>query len=317
MKKFSKTLKMITVGSTILLLTLLVAGCKKSSDSTIVIYDGNFSEMKVIHQMVKQLVEGQTELTVEIKDEMSPVNSYKQLVKGSCDLMNSYDGTLLTTFLKMDVADVPEGEAMYDFVNKTAREKDDVYLLDKFGTNNTYALAVPYEIADQYNLNTISDVVPVAGELIFGAEHEFFSEEGSMKFNPFVKFYDLKFKEANPVDIGLKYSAVESGNIDVTVVYATDGLNKKANLKILEDDRQYFPEYNGALLVRADLFERFEEDAPDLKDILNQLADNITDAEMVDMTYAIDVDGKDVAEVAAEFLESKGLEYERKIKIKK
>lgn len=285
----------------------VLSGCGQAQNNSIVIYDGQFSEMKLIHQMVKQLVEEKTDVTVLIKDEMAPVNCFKELVKGGCDLMNGYDGTLLTTYLKMDVTDVPVGESIYDFANRKSAEEKGVYLLDKLGINNTYVLAVPQHIADQYNLETISDLIPVAGELVFGAEHEFFSEEGKMKFYPLAEFYGLSFKEAKPIDLGLKYSAVENGNVDVTVVYATDGLNKKANLKILQDDRNYFPEYNGALLVRADLFERFQESTPNLKEVLNELSGIMTDADMVDMTYAVDVEGRNVPEIARKFLQSKNL----------
>lgn len=292
-----------------LVLALSAAGCGsgKSSGDEIVIMDGQFSEMKLIHQMVKMLVEQDTDAKVVIKDEVSPVNGFNELVKGNCDLMNSYDGTLLTTYLKLDTKDIPEGQTLYDFVNETALREKKVYLLDKLGINNTYAIAVPQKIADQYKLETISDLVPVADKLVFGAEHEFFSEEGSMKFNPFVKFYGLNFKESKPVDLGLKYSAVENGNIDVTEVYATDGLNKKAQLKVLKDDRSFFPEYNGALLVRSDLFERFEKTAPNLKETLNKLGGIFDNETMVNLTYAVDVEGKTVPEVAKQFLQEKGL----------
>jgi osmoprotectant transport system substrate-binding protein len=291
-----------------LVLVISLAGCGSSKkENTIVIYDGQFSEMKIIHQMVKLLVEEHTDAKVEIKDEMAPVNCFNELVKGSCDLMNSYDGTLLTTYLKLDPSDVPEGKTLYDFANETAIKEKKVRLLDKMGINNTYAIAVPSEIAEKYNLSTISDLVPVANKLVFGAEHEFFSEEGSAKYNPFVEFYGLSFKEGKAIDLGLKYSAVESGNIDVTVVYATDGLNKKAQLRVLEDDRQFFPEYNGALLVREDLFERFKDTAPNLEEVLNKLGNIFTDEIMVDLTYAVDVDGKTPLEVATDFLKSKGL----------
>ncbi|WP_040195915.1 glycine betaine ABC transporter substrate-binding protein [Candidatus Soleaferrea massiliensis] len=289
-------------------LALSFTGCSSGDDkSTLKIYDGLYSEMKIIHQMVKQLVEQDTDLKVKIMDEMSPVNEFNELIKGNSDLLNCYDGTLLTTYLKYDPTDVPEGTSLYDFVNEKATAEKQVHLLDKLGINNTYAIAVPQEIADKYNLNTISDLVPVAGELTFGAEHDFFSEEGSAKYNPMIEFYGLKFKAGNPVDIGLKYSAVESGNIDVVIVYSTDGLNKKANLKILEDDKHFFPEYNGALLVRDDIFEKFKEAAPNLEEVLNKLSGIFTDEDMVNLTYACDVEGKSPQDVAKEFLQSKGL----------
>ncbi len=299
-----------TMGLALLVIgVLLLAGCgKKAPDnSTIIINDGQFSEMKIIHRMVKQLVETHTDLKVTIKDEMSPVNSYRDILAGGSDLMNSYDGTLLTTYLKLDVSDIPADTTLYEFANKTALERENVYLLDKMGHNNTYAIAVPQKVADAYDLHSISDLEAVAGELVFGAEHEFFSEEGSMKFGPFSAFYNLKFKEARAIDLALKYSAVESGNIDVTVVYATDGMNRKVGLVVLEDDRTFFPEYNDALLVRADLFERTKDTAPNLKEVLNMLGGLFTDEIMTDLTYAVDIEGRTPDDVASSFLKEKGL----------
>ena len=289
------------------LMAVSVFGCSSKNSNEIVIMDGQFSEMKLIHQMVKLMVEEYTDAKVVIKDEVSAVNGYNELLKGNCDLMNSYDGTLLTTYLKLDTKDIPKGKSLYDYANEVALKEKQVYLLDKLGINNTYAIAVPQKIADQYSLNNVSDLVPVADKLVFGAEHEFFSEEGSMKYSPFVKFYKLNFKDSKPVDLGLKYSAVENGKIDVTEVYATDGLNKKAKLKVLKDDLNFFPEYNGALLVRSDLFERFAKTAPNLKETLNKLGGIFDNEAMINLTYAVDVDGKSPHDVAKEFLIQKGL----------
>ncbi|MDR1194691.1 MAG: glycine/betaine ABC transporter substrate-binding protein [Peptococcaceae bacterium] len=294
-------------------LSLSLAACGGGGggdEAVIVIYDGQYSEMKLIHYMVKLLVEEHTDAKVEIREEMAPVNSYNEVVKGTADLMNSYDGTLLTTFLHLDPADVPAGVSLYDFVNSEAakaEEKGRVRLLDKLGINNTYAIAVPQQIADQYQLNTVSDLIPVADQLVFGAEHDFFTEEGSAKYNPLVRFYGLNFKDARQIDISLKYTAVESGNIDVTCAYSTDGLNKKYQLKILTDDRAFFPEYNGALLARADLFDRLRGAAPDLENVLNMLGGIFTDEIMTDLTYAIDVDNRPLETVAEEYLSSLGL----------
>ena len=155
------------------------------------------------------------------------------------------------------------------------------------------------QAAEQYNLKTISDLQPVAGSLRFGAEQDFFTDAGSMKFGPFVEFYDLNFKEVLHVDIMLKY--------EVMVVYATDGLNKRANLKILEDDKQFFPEYYGTILARNDLFERFREEAPDLEETLSSLNGLFTNDLMSSMTYEVDVEQRSVDDVAREFLIEQGL----------
>ena len=286
-----------------------LTGCGGSGGPTIELYAGINSEMQLIHKMVELVVEDKTDIEVNINDQMSAVNMFREMTREdpSCDIMNSYDGTVLTTFLKLDPSDVPEGSTLYDYAKQLVNEQYGVDMLDMLGINNTYCIAVPETIAEQYNLETISDLVPVAGELTFGAEHEFFTEEGTMKFTPFTEFYGLTFANTVPVDINLKYAAVENGNFDVTVVYTTDGLNRKAGLKVLEDDRNFFPEYNGALLVREGLYDEMAETAPELRDILNSLSGKFTNEIMTDLTYAVDVEGRSVEEVAREFLTEQGL----------
>ena len=288
---------------------LLPYGLKSTGENELLLYDGDYSETQIIHHMVKMLVEDKTDLTVTIQDQMSQVNNFNALVgdNHSCDLMISYDGTLLTTFLHLDTADVPEGVSIYDYANQVSGERHDVRLLEKLGFDNTYAIAVPQSIAEEYGLETVSDLVPVADQLVFGAEHEFFTLEGSIKYGPFTEFYGLKFKSTAPVDVSLKYAAIQQGSFDVTEVYATDGLNRKAGLKVLEDDRSFFPDYNGALLVREDTLERFAHTAPDLEEALNLLAGQIANEDMVEMTYQVDVLGRTVDDVAREFLVSRGL----------
>ena len=274
---------------------------------TIVIYDGLFSEVHIVHRMVKELVEAETKLKVNIKDEMAPVNQFNELTRGGHDLMLSYDGTLLTTYLLLDPQDVPEGVTVYDFANEKGKEMKGVMLLGKLGINNTYAIGVPQEIADKHGLETLSDLAEVAEQLSFGAEHDFFTEAGMAKFNPFAKFYGLKFKDVRQIDVNLKYSAVKSGNIDVTVVYSTDGLNREAKLKVLADDRNYFPEYNGALLVRTDFFDKYKAAAPDLDKTLAKLNNIFTDEDMIDLTYEVDINNRTPAEAAKGYLQKKGL----------
>ena len=289
----------------------IFTGCT-SPQYEIELYDGNYSEVQLVHKMVELLVEDRTDIEVTIKDQMSSVLMFRELTREdpSCDIFCSYDGSVLTTHLKQGPPDVPEGVTLFDYVSEQVYDKHGVIMLDPLGINNTYCIAVPESVAEEYNLETISDLVPVAGELTFGAEHEFFAAEGTagtMKFGPFTEFYGLKFKETFPVDISLKYTAIENGNFQVTEVYTTDGLNRKAQLKVLEDDRNFFPEYNGSLLVREGLFEEMADVAPDLRDILSLLSGTMDNEKMTDMTYAVDVEGRTVDEVAREFLVENGL----------
>lgn len=301
--------RIIPVLMAVALMLCLCACGGGGKDNVLEAYDGVYSEEQLVVHMVKLLVEEHTDLKVNIKDQMTGVNAFKEMTAAdpTADFLNGYDGTLLTTYLHLDPTDVPEGKSLYDYANEVAMERYGVRLLEKLGTDNTYAIAVPQALAEERGFKTISDLVPVADQLVFGAEHEFFSQEGSMKYGPFTKFYGLNFKNSITVDIGLKYSAIENRNFDVTEVYATDGLNRKAKLVVLEDDLGFFPEYNGAVLVRDGIFEEFADAAPNLEEVLNMLAGQFTNETMTDLTYAVDVEGRSVDEVAKEFLVSKGL----------
>ena len=275
----------------------------------LVLYEGQFSEVQLVNSMIKQLVEDRYDLTVTIKDQMAAVNNFRAMVgqDHSCDLMYTWDGTLLTTILGLDTTDIPEGQTLYDFVDEKMQTEYDARLMGKIGVNNTYAIGVTQQVMDTYHPSTISDLVPIAGELRFGAEPDFFTSAGSMKYDPFVQFYGLNFAKATPVDIMLKYTAVEQGSYDVIIVYATDGLNIRAGLTVLEDDQRFFPDYFGTILVRNDVFERFAEQAPDLEDTLALLNGQFTDQLMSQLTYQVDVEQQPVDQVAHDFLVEAGL----------
>ncbi len=278
---------LVVIGAVMVIFVVtLPLGLRTSvADNEIITYDGNYTTDQLGQRLFKYYVEGNTDLIVTINDQMSQVNHFNQFManEDSTDFFMTYDGTLLTTFLKMDPTDVPEGETLYDFTNRQALETFGVQMLGKLGFENTYAVAAPASIAEEYGLETISDLIPVASSLTFGAEHEFFTQEGTMKFDPFCKFYGLSFADYVSVDISLKYAAVEQGSFQIAEVFTSDGLNRKANLVVLEDDQSFFPEYNAAYMVRDDFFEKFYDVAPELESVMEAFVGAVSDDDMVDI----------------------------------
>lgn len=300
LKKLSALLLGVLIAAT------LLSGCG-GKKNTVVILDGEFAEPEIVAEMAKLLIEDKTDLKAEIKDAMTPVFGFNEMNEGKIDLMLSYDGSLLVTFLKHDDSEVPEGMSTYDYAQQVAAEECKVHLMEKLGANNTYSIAVRRETAEKYNLKTISDLVPVAGELVFGAEHKFFDEEGLIRYKPMCKEYGLEFKDGKSIDLNLKYSAIANGEIDVTEIYATDGQRMANDLVLLEDDKGFFPEYNLALLVRNDLFEEYKDTAPELEEVLNLLAGRISNDAIAQMSYEVDVNKREPKDVAREWLVEQGL----------
>ena len=285
----------------VILILSALAGCGGSDGNTITVIDGDFAEMKLFTQIAKIMIEEKTDIKVKVQDSMASSLAFEQIKDGKMDVYMSYDGSLLTAYLGRDPSEVPDGTSLYDYVNELGKKEANVMLTPKLGGQNTYVVAVSQEIAQEYNLSKVSDLVSCAAELTFAAEHEFF-DEGSKHFDAFVEAYGLNFKESNTIDRGLKYAGMDSGNMDVTIVYSTDGLNKKFNLVTLEDDQKFFPEYNGAYLIRADLY----EDYPELEEVFASLEGRFTDDVCTELNYLIDVENQDPYDVAYDYLSENG-----------
>ncbi|MFV0528057.1 MAG: glycine betaine ABC transporter substrate-binding protein [Lachnospiraceae bacterium] len=284
-----------------------VTGCTRTQQQdTVTIIDGDFAEMKFFTQIARILVEEQTSLKVKVQDSMASGLAFEQIKAGKMDIYMSYDGSLLAAYLGKDPADVPEGMTLYEYANQLGQETANVMLTPKLGQENTYVVAVNPNVAKTWDLQKISDLKDCASSLVFAAEHEFF-DKGSTHYDAFADFYGLSFKEATTIDRGLKYAGMSSGNMDATVVYSTDGLNRKFGLVTLVDDQGFFPEYNGAYLIRADLY----DDYPELEKIFTSLEGVFSDEICTNMNYLIDVENQDPYDVAHDFLEENGFLTER------
>lgn len=279
-----------------------MTGCGAPDENTVTIIDGDFAEMKLFTQVARIMIEEHTDLKVKVKDSMASSFAFEQIRDGKMDIYMSYDGSLLTAYLGKDPAEVPEGSYLYDYANQQGQELANVILTPKLGEENTYMVAVRRDTAEKYNLSETSDLQKYDQDLRFAAEHEFF-DEGSFHFHSFAEFYGLEFKDSRTIDRGLKHVGMSSDNMDVTVVYSTDGLNKKFDLVTLEDDKNFFPEYNGAYLIREDLYKDF----PELEDIFVSLEGKFNNEICTDLNYQIDVENKDPYKVAYEYLEAQGM----------
>ena len=115
--------------------------------------------------------------------------------------------------------------------------------------------------------------------------------------------YGLNFKEVKDIDIGLKYEAMEKKDIDVTNGSTTDAQLGRDDVMVLEDDKHLQVNYFCSTVVRKDALEKY----PGLEDVLMKMDGILTDKEMAGLNYQVEVEGKDEAEVAKEFLTKKGL----------
>jgi osmoprotectant transport system substrate-binding protein len=289
-----------------LVIAALVAACGNqasagdSSSGTVVVSSKDYNEGFVLGELLAQIIERQTDLKVERKINLGgTMVNWEALKKGEVDIYPDYTGTGLMAILKRDVMKDPK--EVYDLVQKEYNEQFKVKWLEPFGFNNTYATAVSKELAAKHNLKTNSDLQKIAPQLVFGGEHEFFNRKDG--YPGWIETYGLKFKDAKRMDASLKYEAIGQGEVDVIDAFSTDGELVTYGLTILEDDKQFFPPYDGVAVARMDTLEKY----PQLEKAVNLLAGKIDDETMQQLNYKTKEQGQDVEKVVTEFLDELGL----------
>ncbi len=292
--------KIMIMIAALLVMTLALSGCGGDKKS-VVIGSKDFSESIILGEMFAQLIENNTDIEVVRKLNMGGTFVCFEAIKnGDIDIYPEYTGTGLTAQLKMDV--ITDSEEAYRVVAEEFNKQFNIKWLSPLGLNNTYTLAVTQEVVEEYGVETFSDLAAVSEDLIFGAEHEFFNRQDG--FEGLVDAYGMEFAgEPKKMQVALKYQAIGNGDMDVTDAFATDGQIIQYNLKILEDDKGFFPPYYVAPIVKNETLEQF----PELEGVLDMLAGLVDDATMTELNYRVDVEGESVENVATDFLINAGL----------
>lgn len=282
-------------------LTFALYGCGgDSSDGgdTITVGSKNFTENIIIAHMMADLVEADTDLTVERKVNLGGSNvAWTALENDDIQMYPDYTGTIVANYYQEATGTSQEtlGKA------KELVTEDNLKALESIGFNNTYTLAVTQETAQKYNLNTFGDLAKVAGELLLGCEFEF--KDRPDGYPGLQSTYNMNFKEVKGMDHGIMYRSLAEGEVDVVDAFATDGQIKVFDLKILEDDLEFFPPYDCLPVVRQDTLDKY----PEIEDALNKLAGKIDEQAMQELNAKVDDEGMKAETVAHDFLVSAGL----------
>lgn len=251
--------------------------------------------------MYKDLIEENSNIKVDLKPNFGKTTFlYEALKKGDIDIYPEFTGTITSSLLQSHPKISNDKESVYNAAKEGIYNQDKLVLLEPMLFQDTYALAVPEKIAKENNLTSISDLKRVENKLIAGFTLEFNDREDGNKGLKSIYNLNLNVKT---MEASLRYGAIEKGDIQIMDAYSTDGQIKKYNLKILKDDKNMFPAYQGAPLIREEILKKY----PELKEILEKLANRITEDEMIEMNYKVTIEGKDASIIAREYLKNNGL----------
>jgi osmoprotectant transport system substrate-binding protein len=293
---------------TIRTLSMLAAGLVVAATSVtavaqnIVVGGKNFTEQQIMAAMTAQLLKAKG-YTVDVKAGMGSAVLRQAQESGQIDIYWEYTGTSLITYNK--VTEKLSAADTYKKVKELDTAKGLVWL-NPSKANNTYSLAMNADDAKKQGIVTISDLarkVKDSGKLTFASNAEFYARPDGLK--PLEQMYGFEFARDNVkrMDTGLVYQALKEKQVDVGLVFATDGRIPAFNFVVLQDDKGYFPAYAMTPVVRKQILDA----NPKLADILNSLSAKLDDATMARLNASVDVDKKTVEEVAQGFLKQQGL----------
>ena len=229
-------------------------------------------------------------------------NIQPAMESGEFDLYPEYTSSGWVLVLDHQAEGVDDAE-MFTRLQQEYEEKFHMTWVGKYGFNNTFTVAVRGDVAEQYGLETTSDLAGAAGELTFGGNTDYLEREDG--FPTLCKTYGLDFRNVVDIDIGLKYQALAGGDIDVTNAFTTDAqlANPDTDLVTLEDDKHLQVNYFCSTVVRRDALEKF----PGLEEVLMQMDGILSDGEMAALNYQVEVEGRNERDAARDFLLQKGL----------
>ncbi|WP_406857795.1 glycine betaine ABC transporter substrate-binding protein [Alsobacter sp. KACC 23698] len=269
---------------------------------TLVVGGKNFTEQQIMAEMTTQLLKAKG-FTVDKRAGLGTAPLRQAQEAGQVDLYWEYTGTSLITFNK--VTDKLDAAATYAKVKELDAAKGLVWL-NPSKANNTYALAMRKPDAEAKGVKTLSDLAAkLKGGMTakFGCNAEFYARPDGL--GPLQTAYGFEFGRENVVrmDTGLVYQALRDSQVEVGLVFATDGRVPAFNFVILTDDKGYFPTYAMTPVVRKETLDK----NPKLAEILNALSAKLDDATMARLNASVDVDKKSVEEVASGFLKDQSL----------
>ena len=275
----------IVVGAVILSLSAVGV----AQEEPVVVGSKKFTESVILGEIVEGLITS-TGRPADHRAQLGGTRvAWKALVQGEIDVYPEYIGTIRQELF-------PDRQLTSTDQVREALSEHGNAMTEPLGFENTYALGRKRRRAAELGIETISDLKRQEG-LTFGFSNEFMDREDGW---PGLKsYYGLEPAELRGLDHDLAYRGVEAGDIDVVDLYSTDAAIEQHDLRVLEDDRGFFPDYDAVLLYRSAL----EEEAPEAVEAFRSLTGKISETQMAGMNKAVQVDGRSEAAAAAGFLD--------------
>lgn len=285
-----------------LAVTLIVSGCSSlgggsTEDTVIRVGSKDFTENLVVSEIYALALEDAGYEVERIPNIASSV-VHTSITNDEIDLYPEYTGTGLLVILEMEMETDPQ--KVYDTIKAEYAEQFDLTWLDYAEANDSAGLVIKTSVAEKYGIETISDLQENASELRFASQGEFDLREDGLP--GLTKAYgEFNWKSSTVYDNSLKYEVLKNDEADVAPAYTTEGqLTNKEEFTVLVDDKNFWPPYNLAPVIRNEVL----EENPEIAEILNNISSTLDTETVTRLNAKVDVDGQEYEAVAKEYFES-------------
>ncbi len=291
--KFTKKMTMILLA----VMTACTAAACGSGKDTVRVGSKDFTEGLIVAEIYALALED-AGYDVERKMDIAGSVVHTAIMNDEIDLYPEYTGTGLLSVLKMDV--ITDPDEVYRVVKEEYEKQFSLTWLESSQANDGQGLVIRTQLAEELGIYTISDLQAHADQIRFASQGEFDQRDDGIP--GLEKIYgEFNFASSKVYDSGLKYQLLQNDEADVTPAYTTDGpLADKEQFTLLIDDKQMWPPYYLAPVVRDDVL----EEHPDIADVLNKVSAALDTETLTSLNAKVDVEKREYEEVAAEFWES-------------
>ncbi|KQU60922.1 glycine/betaine ABC transporter substrate-binding protein [Bacillus sp. Leaf406] len=294
------------VGMAIMItLALILSSCSSIGvgEKRISVGGKNFTEQYLLSEMTAFLLEEEG-FKVKQMNNLGSTVVRKALENNQVDLMWEYTGTALITYMKQDP--IADSDKTFEKV-KDLDAKNDIHWMNMSRVNNTYALAMTKEKAEELDIHSISDLGEYINEhpdeLTIASDAEFANRKDGLPGVEEKYGFDFGAQNIKQMDIGLTQRALDKGQVDVSVAFETDATIRAYGLVTLEDDKKFFPPYRAAVSVNKEVLKKY----PEIEEITGRLAEKLDSEIMRELNYKVDIEGNSVSVVAYEWLVDNGM----------
>ncbi|GBU11346.1 glycine betaine/L-proline ABC transporter permease/substrate-binding protein [Erysipelotrichaceae bacterium] len=269
-------------------------------ERVLVIGGKRFTEHTILVNILGELIEAKTDIRVITKTNLGSTQIvWSAFENNEIDTYVEYTGTAFLNILQQEYSSSLSAADIEDTVRLLFSEKN-ITTYGSLGFNNTYGIAVDENFAQKNDLKTLSDLEKLKMPLRVLTTTEFSQRADGI--TAMQKVYPFLVSAQRTAEDALRYSALENLQTDLIDVYTTDALNQKFPVRVLEDNRQFFLPYQPTPIIHDAILVKY----PELDAIFKCLEGSISTAEMIEMNYAVTIDGKTPEEVASAFLRNQG-----------